>query len=45
VVEVSLKRGVSLGAVEQPVRRHVRQALANLERFCEALARGEYAVC
>jgi len=45
VVEVSLKRGVSLGAVEQPVRWHVRQALANLKWFCAALAQGEYEVC
>jgi S-adenosylmethionine synthetase len=45
VVEVGLKRGVSLGSVEPQVRRHVRRALAHLGPFCEALARGEYAVC
>jgi S-adenosylmethionine synthetase len=44
-VELSLTRGVSPASVESRVRRHVRRALAELGRFCEALARGEYEVC
>jgi len=45
LIEASLNRGVSWASVERPIRRHVRQALANLGPFCEALARGDYAVC
>jgi S-adenosylmethionine synthetase len=44
-VEVALNRGISLKTVEPAVRRHVRDALAEIGPFCEALARGEYGVC
>jgi S-adenosylmethionine synthetase len=44
-VEVALRRGISLKTVEPAVRRHVRDALAEIGPFCEALARGEYGVC
>lgn len=45
VVELSLLQGVSLKAVEPLIRRQVHQALTGIDAFCQALARGKYAVC
>ena len=45
MAEVSLNRGVSLESVQPQVRRLVREALATVGPFCEALAHGEYGVC
>jgi S-adenosylmethionine synthetase len=45
MVEVHLAQGVSLAAVEPLIGRQVQQALGRITPFCEALAKGDYAVC
>jgi S-adenosylmethionine synthetase len=45
MVEVHLAQGVSLAAVEPPISRQVQQALRRMTLFCQALAKGDYAVC
>lgn len=45
VVEVNLASGTSLDAVRLQIRREVELAFTHIKPFCEALARGVYAVC
>ena len=45
MVEVHLTQGVSLASVEPLIGRQVQQALRRMNPFCQALARGNYAVC
>jgi len=45
VVEVAVTHGVSLEAVEPLIRQRVHHALKGIKTFCQALARGMYAVC
>ena len=45
MVEVHLAQGVSLASVEPLISRQVQQALRSMTPFCQALAKGEYAVC
>jgi S-adenosylmethionine synthetase len=44
-VELSLAPGTRLDVVRPLIRREVQLAFAHLKPFCEALARGVYAVC
>ena len=45
MVEVHLAQGVSLASVEPLIGRQVQQALRRMTPFCQALAKGDYAVC
>jgi S-adenosylmethionine synthetase len=45
MVEVHLAQGVSLASAEPLIGRQVQQALRSMTPFCQALAKGEYAVC
>lgn len=45
MVEVHLEQGVSLASVEPLIGRQVQQALRRMTPFCQALAKGDYAVC
>jgi len=45
MVEVHLAQGVSLASVEPLIGRQVQQALRSMTPFCQALAKGDYAVC
>jgi len=45
MVEVHLAKGVSLASVEPLIGRQVQQALRSMTPFCQALAKGEYAIC
>ncbi|MDE3041272.1 MAG: methionine adenosyltransferase [Nitrospirota bacterium] len=45
MVEVHLAQGVSLASVEPLIGRQVQQALRGITPFCQALAKGDYAVC
>jgi len=45
VVEVVLATGTTLEAVQPQIHREVHLAFAHIKTFCQALARGLYAVC
>ena len=45
MVEVHPAQGVSLASVEPLIARQVQQALRGITPFCQALAKGDYAVC
>ncbi len=45
MVEVIVSQGVHFASVEPAIRREVQRALGALKPFCQALARGVYAVC
>ena len=45
MVEVHLAQGVSLASVEPLIGLEVQQALRRITPFCQALAKGDYAVC
>ena len=45
IVEVHLAQGVSLASVEPQIDQQVQQALRGITPFCQALAKGDYAVC
>jgi S-adenosylmethionine synthetase len=45
MVEVHLGQGVSLASVEPVISRQVQDALRRMTPFCQALAKGDYAVC
>ena len=45
MVEVHLAQGVSLASVEPLIGRQVQDALRRMTPFCQALAKGDYAVC
>lgn len=45
VVEISLASGTTIDLVRPKIRREVRLAFTHIQSFCQALARGLYAVC
>jgi S-adenosylmethionine synthetase len=45
VVEVVLTSNTKLEAIQPQIRREVHLAFAHIQTFCQALARGLYAVC
>jgi S-adenosylmethionine synthetase len=45
MVEVHLAQGVKMASVEPLISRQVQDALRSMMPFCQALAKGDYAVC